>query len=71
MIANKLCSTGFTKIVLGVVAFFPVPYYGRALTVRAFEFYGDFHSYIVFLFALTVILFHHTLWITFAKNNRL
>ncbi|MDR1859153.1 MAG: hypothetical protein LBQ69_06745, partial [Treponema sp.] len=37
----------------------------RAIAVRAIEFYADYHSFIVFLFALTVILIHHTFQITF------
>ena len=50
-IAYKLFPACFTKIILRPVAFFPVPYYGRAVTVRAIEFYTDKHSFIVSLFA--------------------
>ncbi|MDR0474609.1 MAG: hypothetical protein LBH43_13175, partial [Treponema sp.] len=39
--------------------------YVWVITVRAFEFYVDFHSFIVSLFALAVFLVHHTLYITF------
>jgi hypothetical protein len=60
MIADTLFSAGFTKIILSAVAFFAVPHYVWAMTVRAIEFYGDYHSFIVSLFALTVILIHHT-----------
>jgi 5-methylthioribose kinase len=59
-----LFPAGFTKIILWAVAFFPVPYYVRILTVGAIEFYFDCHSYIVSLFVLTVIPLYHTLWIT-------
>jgi hypothetical protein len=41
MVRDKLAAAVFTEIILGAVAFFPVPDYITAMASGAFEFYGD------------------------------
>jgi hypothetical protein len=59
-IADRLFTAGFAKIILSAVVFFAISYYVRTMAVGTIKFYVDYHSFIVFLFVLTVFLFHHT-----------
>jgi hypothetical protein len=70
MIADKLFFAGVARVILGAVAFLAVPYCVGTMTVGAIEFYGDLHSFMVSLFALTCFpassyfLHHHSKLIT-------